>query len=136
MSLFTLINAKMKKNCKVCFFSGEFPFKCEYCEKIFNHRSHLNVHIRIHTGEKPYKCEVCSKEFARKSSLRYHSRIHLDGRSSSVKSSLIEVEIEDYSSTGSLESHAAEIDVICPEGDFSTATGVCIQKLQIQLSIS
>ncbi|XP_065062048.1 zinc finger protein 235-like isoform X1 [Rhopilema esculentum] len=91
--------------------TGEFPFKCEYCDKIFNHRSHLNVHIRTHTGEKPYRCDICSKEFARKSSLRYHARIHLDDFSR-VKSSLVDVELEDYSSTGSFDSRTADIDII------------------------
>ena len=111
-------------------FPGDFPFKCDYCDKIFNHRSHLNVHIRTHTGEKPYKCEICGKEFARKSSLRYHARIHLDGLSrecsTAVKNTLIEVELEDYNSAGSLDSHAVEIDVISPENEFQPATEVGI----------
>ena len=50
----------------------------------------------------------------------------MDGLSnSSVKSSLIEVELEDYNSAGSLESHAAEIDVISPDDEFVTTVEVC-----------
>ena len=58
------------------FFKGAFPYKCDICEKIFNHRSHLNVHLQTHTGAKPYKCVMCPKEFSRKSSLKQHLRTH------------------------------------------------------------
>ena len=40
-------------------FTGEKPFKCEFCGHKFNREDKLKVHRRIHTGDKPYKCHLC-----------------------------------------------------------------------------
>ena len=102
-------------------FAGEFPFKCDQCEKIFNHRSHLNTHIRTHTGEKPFKCDICGKEFARKSSLRYHTRVHTEeGGAKQVgrpRKSLLDEDSNDYSSVGSIDSHGLEVEVMDEESE-------------------
>jgi len=49
---------------------------CDFCDKKFTSRSHLNSHVVIHTGERAFSCPVCSKDFARKSTLRAHMTTH------------------------------------------------------------
>ena len=35
--------------------SGEIPYKCDVCAKVFVCTGNLGIHQRVHTGEKPYK---------------------------------------------------------------------------------
>lgn len=35
--------------------TGERPFECEFCHKMFSVKENLQVHRRIHTKERPYK---------------------------------------------------------------------------------
>ena len=60
--------------------SGERPFKCSYCEKLYKDLGYLKVHERIHTGEKPCKCGECGKCFAQSSNLVTHKKIHTSDR--------------------------------------------------------
>ncbi|XP_072279498.1 uncharacterized protein [Pyxicephalus adspersus] len=58
--------------------TGEHPYACSECGKVFVQKSHLVTHQRIHTGEKPYSCSMCGKCFTDKANLLQHERIHSD----------------------------------------------------------
>ncbi|XP_053067229.1 zinc finger protein 324A isoform X4 [Acinonyx jubatus] len=58
------------------FLSGEKPFECRACTKVFLKSSDLLKHLRTHTGERPYECSQCGKAFSQTSHLTQHQRIH------------------------------------------------------------
>ncbi|CAH1372079.1 unnamed protein product [Tenebrio molitor] len=60
--------------------SNKKLYKCEGCDKTFQHKSRFIVHDRIHTREMPFHCDICNKGFAAKSFMVYHRRIHSDER--------------------------------------------------------
>lgn len=53
---------------------GERPFHCTLCEKAFNQKSALQVHMKKHTGERPYKCDYCIMGFTQKSNMKLHMK--------------------------------------------------------------
>lgn len=55
---------------------GERPHQCTQCKKTFTQKSTLRTHIRTHTGERPYNCDFCSRAFGDYSTYRKHVRVH------------------------------------------------------------
>ncbi|EFA05700.2 Cdc2 kinase-like protein [Tribolium castaneum] len=51
-------------------------FKCEYCGKCFDGKSHFKIHVEAHKNNRPFLCNVCGKTFNYNTSLIYHMRIH------------------------------------------------------------
>lgn len=58
----------------MCVPPGERPFHCTLCEKAFNQKSALQVHMKKHTGERPYKCDYCVMGFTQKSNMKLHMK--------------------------------------------------------------
>ena len=55
-----------------CYFPGERPFQCKICEKAFNQKNALNIHLKKHSGDKPHKCTYCDNAFTQKGNLKTH----------------------------------------------------------------
>lgn len=55
---------------------GEKAFKCTQCDKVFEQKHGLVLHVRVHTGEKPYSCDFCGKTFTQNSNRVVHMRQH------------------------------------------------------------
>lgn len=58
--------------------TGEKPYKCKFCDKAYQHGSHLKDHVLSHhtPGYRPHVCEVCGKGFPIAARLRSHQRVH------------------------------------------------------------
>ncbi|XP_052807919.1 uncharacterized protein LOC128236834 [Mya arenaria] len=64
----------MLKKHKKFVHSTERPYKCGYCMKGFKFMNLLNNHMVIHTNTSKHKCSYCQKVFSVKSSLKYHMK--------------------------------------------------------------
>ena len=47
---------------------------CPFCQKAFNKKSNLNIHINsVHEKKKPHKCDICQTAFATRGTLKQHT---------------------------------------------------------------
>ncbi|XP_065076934.1 zinc finger protein 26-like isoform X2 [Ochlerotatus camptorhynchus] len=57
------------------------PFRCSFCQKVFNEHFGLRQHMRaMHYSEKRHKCKECGKKFSLGISLAVHLRVHTSVR--------------------------------------------------------
>ena len=56
--------------------SGDQPFTCDMCFKLYADSDSLKEHYNFHKIDKHYKCATCGKEFNRSDSLTMHLMNH------------------------------------------------------------
>ena len=59
-------------NTSILFSTGERPFVCGMCNKAFNQKNALQIHLKKYSGERPHKCSYCPLAFIQKGNLKTH----------------------------------------------------------------
>ncbi|KAL7732224.1 hypothetical protein ACLKA6_018463 [Drosophila palustris] len=62
-------------------------YLCQYCQKSFASKYHLNTHEKLHTRDDCFECKICGRKFLFESRLTTHLRTHAKQGSKSAVSS-------------------------------------------------
>ncbi|XP_037935960.1 zinc finger protein 583-like [Teleopsis dalmanni] len=52
------------------------PFKCNYCDKLFNGPDQYKIHLSEHDGSMPFTCPLCNRGFKKVGNCTVHLRRH------------------------------------------------------------
>jgi KRAB domain-containing zinc finger protein len=89
--------------------TGEKPYKCGVCDRLFSLKSSLKRHLTIHTGDKRHQCSFCFKWLSSKCSLRSHELRHenfkISNRSLKKKHIRCEIRFKNVFNKGNLIHH-------------------------------
>jgi transcription elongation factor Elf1 len=59
------------------FHQGIYSFQCDLCDEAFRTKRKMKTHRNTHTREKTFPCEMCSATFLKRLRLQKHcSRVH------------------------------------------------------------
>lgn len=74
---FISFSENSKQDNHIGHFKSTENFQCTQCSYATRWKADLKRHFRRHTGEKPFTCPVCYRLFSHSSSLKQHMIVHI-----------------------------------------------------------